>query len=294
MLVFQFEKPMHSTMSLEPFTLLRMGLGTNRITNTKEAHELLRFACDKGINFFDTANIYQDGESELALAKALKPYAKHLCITTKGGYKKHAPGVYKPEGHPERLKQNLEASLGRLELEHIDLYQLHRIDPEIPLEDSLGMLKDLQLQGKIRNLGLSEVSVAQLEQVLSIVPIVSVQNRYNVLERNHEEVVNYCEKHDLLFIPFFPLGSSRHLLPQALVQLLQRIAKQYGKTHQQIALSWLLHRSPQMLPIPGTLSKQHLLDNIAALTVELSAEDLNDINYYYEHYEKQSCHSSAH
>jgi pyridoxine 4-dehydrogenase len=272
----------HSTIALKEFQLLRMGLGTNRISNTTEAHELLRFACDEGINFIDTANIYQDGDSELAIAKALSSYAKHLCITTKGGYKKHAPGVYKPEGHPEQLKRHVDASLRRLGLEHIDLYQLHRIDPDIPMEDSLGALKQLQTQGKISYLGLSEVTVEQLDQAQTIVPIVSVQNRYNIFERNHEDVVNYCEKHDLVFIPFFPLGSSRHLFPESLVQLLQKIASRYAKTPEQIALSWLLMRSPIMLPIPGTLSKQHLLENIGSLAFTLSTEDLTAIGNYHQ------------
>jgi pyridoxine 4-dehydrogenase len=268
---------MFNTIQLENFTLLRMGLGTNRIRNSSEAHELLRFACEQGINFYDTANIYQDGESELSIAVALKPYSKHLCITTKGGFKKQPSGVYKPEGHPLKLKQNLEASLVHLGLDKIDLYQLHRIDPEVPMEESLGALKELQIEGKIRHIGLSEVSVLQLKKAQSIVQVVSVQNRYNVFERDHDAVIDYCTEEGIVFIPFFPLGSSRHLFPESMMQVLNIIAKQYNHTPQQVALAWLLNRSPYILPIPGTLSKQHVLDNIAALFLELSSQDLKKI-----------------
>lgn len=268
----------NSTIILEPLTLFRLGLGTNRIKNVKEAHELLCFARDKGINFFDTANIYQDGESERGIAAALKPYAKHLCISTKGGFRKDGPGVYTPEGHPDKLKQNLEASLKRLDLDRIELYQLHRIDPNIPMEDSLGTLKDLQQAGKIGHVGLSEVSVTQIEQARRVMPIISIQNRYNVFERNHESVVDYCTQHSLIFLPFFPLGSSRHLFSEHVIQTLKTIGAHYGASPEQVALAWLLHRSPYMLPIPGTLSKQHLSDNIAAASLSLSASHLNTIN----------------
>src|SRR5690349_12647947 len=142
---------------LGDLTISRIGLGTNRITNTPESHHLLRTAYEQGVNFFDTANIYQDGESELSLAAALSPYPKNVCIATKGGFKKQGPGIYKPEGHPAQLRKNLEDSLSRLRINQIDLYQLHRVDPEVPLEDSLSALKDLQAEGKIRHLGLSEV-----------------------------------------------------------------------------------------------------------------------------------------
>lgn len=269
---------MQNTIQLENFTLLRMGLGTNRITNSIEAHALLRFAYDQGIHFYDTANIYQDGESELAIAAALKPYAAHLCIATKGGFRKDAPGVYTPEGHPPKLRENLDASLMRLGVEQIDLYQLHRIDPDVPMEESVGALKDLQSEGKIRYIGLSEVSVSQLEKALSIVQIVSVQNRYNVFERNHEAVVDYCNQQGIVFIAFFPLGSARHLFPTDMLHTLNTIAAQYNKTPQQVALAWLLQRAASLLPIPGTLSTQHLSDNIAALSFMLSAEDVKKIN----------------
>lgn len=269
---------MDHRISLKSFQLFPIGLGTNRITNTKEARELLGFARDQGINFFDTANIYQDGDSECAIARALHPYAQHLCIATKGGFKKNDDGSYVPEGHPEKLKQNVEDSLKRLQLSHIDLYQLHRIDPKVPLEDSLGMLKALQDMGKIRHIGLSDVSVAQIKQAETITQVASVQNRYNVFERKHEDVVAYCHEQGIIFIPFYPLGSPRHLFPEQGAQMLKLIAAQYQKTPEQVALAWALHRSPQILPIPGTLSKKHVLDNIAALTLELLAEDVSRLD----------------
>jgi pyridoxine 4-dehydrogenase len=269
---------MAHSLQLGDLTICRMGLGTNRITNSPEAHDLLRSAFKLGINFFDTANIYQDGESELSIAAALKPYAKHLCITTKGGFKKYGVGIYKPEGHPDKLKQNLEESLLRLQLNQIDLYQLHRVDPSIPIEDSLGALKDLQTEGKIRYFGLSEVSIPQIEKAQSIINVMTVQNHYNLFERNNDDVVDYCQQQGIIFIPFFPLGSARHLFSDHLMQTLGSIAKRYHSTSQQIALAWLFKRSSFILPIPGTLSRQHLVDNMSALSIELSPFDLEKLS----------------
>lgn len=276
------ENNMKSTIPLGDLELFRIGLGTNRLTNTKEAHELLKFAQTQGINFFDTANIYQDGESEKSIAQALRPYAKNLCIATKGGYRKDGLDLYIPEGNPQKLKENLENSLRRLQVEQIYLYQLHRVDPLVPMAESLGALNELQSAGKIRYIGLSEVTVSQIEEAMKIVSIQSVQNRYNVLERNHEAVVDFCHNHGIIFIPFFPLGSSRHLFSSGVVEILRDIAKQYERTPEQIALAWLLQRSPYMLPIPGTLSKHHLLDNVNSIALNLSAGDFARIKAFKE------------
>lgn len=263
--------------NIQPFKLNPIGLGTNRITNVKEAHDLLRFAVDQGINFIDTANVYQDGESELSIKQALFPYQKNLCIATKAGFKKESQTVYTPEGDPKKLRENLEKSLKRLQLDRIDLFQLHRIDPNVPLEESVGGLKDLQDEGKIRHIGLSEVTVEQIKRAQAIAPIVSVQNRYNVFERNYEDVVNFCENEKIVFIPFFPLGSARNLIPVEKMKILEQVASNHKATAQQVALAWLLNRSSFMLPIPGTLSKQHLSENLSAQSISLSKNEIEMI-----------------
>jgi pyridoxine 4-dehydrogenase len=268
---------MHTLITLEPFKIFRIGLGTNRITDTNKAHDLLRFARDQGINFFDTANIYQDGESEKGIASALYPYRKDLCIATKGGFVKTADS-YVPEGHPEKLKKNLHESLKRLRLERIDLYTLHRIDPNVPLKESLGMLKELQNEGLINHIGLSEVTVAQVKEAQAIIKVASVQNHFNIVSREHEPVLDYCDENKIIFIPFFPLGSARHSFSKSAIDTLSLIAKQYGNTPSQVALAWLLQRSPYMLPIPGTLSKEHVRENIESKSLNLSREDLSKID----------------
>jgi pyridoxine 4-dehydrogenase len=241
----------------------RLGLGTNRITDTDEARALLRRAVELGVNFIDTAHTYRDGASEITIGKTLAPYSEDLLIATKGGMR---------GASPDRLRADLEDSLQRLQTDCIDLYQLHRVDQSVPLEITMGAMKQFRDEGKIRSVGLSEVDVAQIEQAQQIVPIASVQNEYNLVKRQYEAVLEYCTAHDIIFIPWFPLGGlggdTVHVNA-----LTEGLAKKYNAKPQQIALSWLLARSPIMLPIPGTLSIKHLLSNLEAASIRLSAED---------------------
>lgn len=257
----------------------RLGFGAMRITgpgiwgdpeNPKEARAVLRRVIELGINFIDTADSYGPEVSENLIAEVLYPYPKDLIIATKGGLTRQGPDLWEPVGRPEYLQQCVEMSLRRLKLDCIDLYQLHRIDPKVPAEESLGMLKDLQQQGKIRHIGLSEVSVAEIENAKKIVDIVSVQNLYNLSNRQSEPVLEYCEKHGIGFIPWFPIASGELAHPGG---ELDRLAKQKGATTAQLAIAWLLKRSPVMLPIPGTSSVKHLEENVAAASLELSAEE---------------------
>ena len=247
-------------------TVNRLGLGTNRITDTPEARSLLHRAVESGINFIDTADTYAATASESTIGNTFAPYPAGLIIATKGGMV--SGGV---DASPMHLQEALNASLGRLKLERIDLYQLHRVDPVVPLEVSVRFLKEVREQGKIRHIGLSEVSIAQLEAAHKIVPIASVQNRYNLLDREHDEMVDYCEANGIVFIPFRPLGGVNRPMQE---QLIDRIAEQHQITPQQLGLAWLLHRSPALLPIPGTLSIEHLEANIVAASVKLNTEAL--------------------
>lgn len=260
-------------------TVNRLGFGAMRITgegvwgepkNPDEARKVLRRAVELGVNFIDTADSYGPEVSERIIAETLYPYPKDLVIATKGGFTRQGPGKWAPVGRPEYLRQCVEMSLRRLKLDRIDLYQLHRLDPKVPAEETLGALKDLQKAGKIRLIGLSEVSVAELEQASKIVGVVSVQNQYNLSDRKHEEVVNYCEKHNLAFIPWFPVGAGQLTKPGG---PLDEIAKRRHATVAQLALAWLLHRSPVILPIPGTSSVAHLEQNVAAAGVQLDPEE---------------------
>ena len=236
----------------------RLGFGTMRLTGTgiwgepadrAEAVAVLRRAVELGINLIDTADSYGPEVAENIVAEALHPYPAGLVIATKGGFQRPGPGKWVEDGRPEHLREACEGSLRRLKLERIDLYQLHRIDPKVPMEDQIGTLLDLQSQGKIRYIGLSEVDVSQIEAVRRLTPIVSVQNRYNLVDRGSEEVLEYCTREDIGFIPWFPLATG------ALAKTdgpLERAAERMGAQPSQIALAWLLHRSPVMLPIPGT------------------------------------------
>ncbi len=244
-------------------SVYRIGLGTNRITDTPEAHALLKRAVELGVNFIDTAHTYAGGASETAIGNTLAPYSADLLVATKGGWS---------DTRPEQLRDLLETSLRRLRTDCIDLYQLHRVNPEVPLEDSVGMLKRFQEEGKIRHIGLSEVTVEQLQQAQQITPIASVQNEYNVAIRTHEALVDYCTKHAIVFIPWFPLGGLRGDTAKV-ERLVAATAKKYDVTSQQIALAWLLQRSPMILPIPGTLSIDHLESNLQAATLQLTPED---------------------
>jgi aryl-alcohol dehydrogenase-like predicted oxidoreductase len=253
----------------------RLGFGSMRITgkgiwadpkDPEEARRVLRRAVELGVNFIDTADSYGPAVSEPLIGSTLSPYPKGLVIATKGGLTRQGPDAWAPVGRPEYLRQQLEMSLRYLRVERIDLYQLHRIDPKVPVEESLGALKDAQKQGKIRHIGLSEVSVADIERAQKTATIVSVQNLYNLLDRQHEPVLQYCKKQNIAFIPWFPVGAGK--LAQAGGPL-DQAAKRHGATVAQLSLAWLLHHSPVMLPIPGTSRVAHLEENIAAASLRL-------------------------
>ncbi len=261
----------------------RLGFGAMRITgdgvwgeprDRSEAIRVLRRAVELEINFIDTADSYGPHVSEEIIAEALYPYPKGLVIATKAGFDRPGPNQWKENGRPEHLRAALEGSLQRLRLDRIDLFQLNRIDPKVPAEDQLGTLKDLQAQGKIRHIGLSEVTVKQIEHARTIVPIVTVQNRYSLADRGSEDVLDYCEQAKIGFIPWFPLGSGK--LSSA-GSVLARSAAKLKITTSQLALAWLLWRSPVMLPIPGTSRVEHLEENVAAASIKLSDAELLEI-----------------
>jgi pyridoxine 4-dehydrogenase len=234
----------------------RIGLGTNRLTNTSEHVALAKEAVAAGLGHIDTAHTYTGGESEETIGAALSPVDDGVVVATKGGW---GAG----NGRPDVLRGQIEQSLRRLRTETIALYYLHRVDPETPLEDSLGAIKEYRESGKVRHVGLSEVGIDQIERAREVVPIAAVQNNYSLAERKHDDVVDYCAAQGIVFVPFFPLRGvgSRHL---------SEIADRHGASPAQIALAWLLRRSPTTLPIPGTLSLEHVKENLAALEIELS------------------------
>jgi pyridoxine 4-dehydrogenase len=257
----------------------RLGFGAMRLTgdgiwgwppDRANALKVLKRAVELGVNLIDTADAYGPEVSELLIAEALHPYPKDLVIATKGGNTRPGPGQWVPDGRPEYLKQCVEKSLKRLRLDRIDLYQLHRIDPKVPEEDSLGALKEMQDSGKIRYVGLSEVSPEQIERARKILPIVTVQNQYNIANRKWENTLAYCEKENLGFMPWSPIGGNRGL---AAGGALETTAKKHGVSTVQLALAWLLHRSQVMLPIPGTSSVPHLEENMAAAAIKLDPEE---------------------
>lgn len=250
--------------TFDGITVNRLGLGTNRIHDTEAGYALLKRAVELGINFIDTAHVYAGGESELTIGNALAPYNEGVIIATKGGMGNGAK--------PDQLRSELEESFRRLKTDHIDLYQLHRVDAGTPLAETMGAFKQFRDEGLIRHIGLSEVSVAQLEEAAAIVPIASVQNEYNVAVRKHEDLVDYCTAHSIAFIPWFPLGGLRGDTEKVEAQV-TAMAEKYDATPQQLALAWLLKRSPMMLPIPGTTSPDHLEDNLRAALIKLSDED---------------------
>jgi aryl-alcohol dehydrogenase-like predicted oxidoreductase len=218
------------------------------------------------VNFIDTADSYGPETSELLIAEALHPYPRDLVIATKGGLTRPAPNEWHRDASPAHLRQACEASLRRLRLDCIDVYQLHAIDHNVPIEDSLGELEKLKREGKIRHVGVSNFTVEDLERARSIVPIVSVQNRYNASDRRYENVIDYCERHELAFIPWYPLAAGDHANNPGATELAQ-IARDHNTTSAQAAIAWLLARSPAMLPIPGTSSIAHLEENVAAASV---------------------------
>ena len=263
--------------------VIRLGFGAMRITgkgiwgepeDRDEAIRVLRRAVDLGINFIDTADSYGPHVSEQLIAEALYPYPSDLVIATKAGFDRTGPDQWVTNGRPEHLRAACEGSLRRLRLERIDLFQLHRIDPAVPVNDQLGTLKDLQSEGKIKHIGLSEVSVAQIENALRAVPIVTVQNRYSVVDRAAEDVLEYCEKANIGFIPWFPLAAGK---VSAAGSALTAAAARLKITPSQLAIAWLLWRSPVMLPIPGTSRVKHLEENIAAAQQHVDSETLRGL-----------------
>jgi aryl-alcohol dehydrogenase-like predicted oxidoreductase len=252
------------TFSIADMTVNRLGFGAMRVTgegvwgeppDRESARAVLRRAVELGVNLIDTADSYGPGVSEELIAEALYPYPDGVVIATKGGLERSGPGKWHRNGHPDHLRQACEGSLKRLRLERIDLYQLHAPDPNVPVAESLGELNALQNEGKIRHIGISNFNAEQLAQARELSTVVSVQNRYSVDDREHEPVLEICERDGLGFLPWYPLGAGSVANPQT-------------------ALAWLLHRSPVMLPIPGTSSIDHLEENVAAAEVELSDEDL--------------------
>lgn len=269
------------TVRLGELTVNRMAFGAMRVTgpgvwgepkDPAAMRKLLVRAFELGHNFFDTADSYGPAVSERLIAEALHPYPAGLVIGTKGGFTRPDRG-WTPNGRPEHLRRALEGSLKRLRLERIDLYQFHTPDPKVPFADSFGALADLQTAGKIRHLGISSVSVRQLEQARGIAPVVSVQNRYNIEDRASDDVLAACEKAGIAFIPWYPLGAG-HALRSAKVK---DVTARHGATPSQVALAWLLARSLVMLPIPGTCSIAHLEENAAAANLKLSAADIAEL-----------------
>lgn len=262
----------------------RLGYGAMRITgegiwgepaDRAEAVRVLRKAVELGINFIDTADSYGPEVSEKIIAEALHPYPADLVIATKGGFDRTGPNKWVENGRPEHLRSACEGSLRRLRLEQIALYQLHRIDPKVPAEEQLGTLKELQAEGKIEHIGLSEVSVQQIQHAQTIVPIVSVQNRYSLTDRGSEAVLQYCEQQKLAFIPWFPLAAGKLSGGESPIG---RVATKLKVTPSEVALAWLLARSAVMLPIPGTSSVKHLEENVAAAGLKIDEEKMEELS----------------
>lgn len=261
----------------------RLGFGAMRITgegiwgeprDPENAKRVLRRAAELGVDFIDTADAYGPAVSELLIGEALAPYKPGVVIATKGGLTRQGPNEWLPVGRPEYLRQQVEMSLRHLKLETIELWQLHRIDPKVPLEESLGAIRKLQEQGKIRFVGLSEVSVEEIEEARKVIEVVSVQNEYNIANRKSEKVLEYCDQNKIGFIPWFPVAAGKLAQPGG---KLDQAAKKHGATVAQLSLAWLLHRSPVMLPIPGTSSIAHLEENMQAAGLELSENEWQDL-----------------
>jgi pyridoxine 4-dehydrogenase len=235
----------------------RVGLGTNRLRKTRENVAFVQEAVAAGVTHIDTAHMYAGGESEETIGAALASIPDACVVATKGGWR---------SGRPEVLRAEIEESLRRLRTDRIDLYYLHRVDPETPLEESVGAIRDARDRGEIRHVGLSNVDIDHIERARRVMPIVAVQDHYNLVERTSDHVVDYCAGEGIVFVPYFPLHGDGG-------RVLAEIAERHGATEQQIALAWLLRRSPAMLPIPGTLSLEHVRENLAALEIELSGEE---------------------
>jgi aryl-alcohol dehydrogenase-like predicted oxidoreductase len=274
---------MEKTFKLGDKTINRLGYGAMRITGEgiwgepadhDNAVKVLKRAVELGVNFIDTADAYGPKVSENLIREALYPY-DGLVIATKGGLTRGGPGIWTPDGSPGHLREALSASLERLGLEQIELYQFHRPDPKVPFEDSVGALVELRQQGKIKHLGLSNVTTVQLKIALDMTPIVSVQNNYSVLNRDSEDVLRLCEEKGVMFIPYFPIGGNTGGLNE---QVLQSVADKHGATVRQIGLAWLLQHSPVMVPIPGTANVTHLEENMRAVEITLDDQDIERLD----------------
>jgi pyridoxine 4-dehydrogenase len=261
----------------------RLGFGAMRITgkgiwgepkDPEEARRVLKRAVEIGVNFIDTADSYGPDVSERLIGETLSPFPKGLVVATKGGLTRQGPDRWSPDGRPDYLTKEVEKSLRLLKTDVIDLWQLHRIDPKVPVEQSLDPIVKLKQQGKIRHIGLSEVKPKEIDRARKVVEIVSVQNLYNLGDRQHEDVLEYCERHNIGFIPWFPVAAGKLARPGG---KLDKIAKRHGATVAQLSIAWLLHRSPVMLPIPGTSSVAHLEENMKAADVSLSEAEMKEI-----------------
>jgi pyridoxine 4-dehydrogenase len=267
------------TLVVGDLTVNRMGYGAMRITgpgiwgdppDPEESKRVLRRAVDLGVNFIDTAAAYE--ASERLIGEAFAPCPEGLVIATKAGHYRPGPGEWRIDSSPEAIRRQTEQSLRDLRVERLDLQQLHRVDPHVPIEESVGTLKELQDEGKVRHIGVSNVTVDELRRAQSVASIVSVQNEYNVADRRSDDVVDVCEADGLVFLPWFPLGAGRLTSSGG---ALDRVAARRAATRAQVALAWLLHRSPMMLVIPGTNSMEHLVENVAAAGLRLDDEDLS-------------------
>jgi pyridoxine 4-dehydrogenase len=261
-------------------TVNRIGFGAMRVTgdgiwgpptDRERAKAALRKAVELGVNFIDTADSYGPNVSEELIAEALYPYPDDLVIATKGGLLRPGPGRWEPDGRPEHLREVCEGSLRRLKLDQIPLYQFHRPDPKVPLAESIGALVELRAEGKIRHLGVSNVSEAQLNEAQKLTPVVSVQNRYNLNDRSSDAMVDLCEQEGIVFLPWAPIQESDQLVP------VLTAAERHHMSTRQVALAWLLNRSPQILPIPGSGSAEHVAQNVAAAAIQLTNEEANAI-----------------
>lgn len=255
---------MKRTITLGGIEVRRIGLGTNRLRDTDENVAFIRGAVDAGVQMIDTAHLYTGGQSEKTIGRALSGARSHVVVATKGGYGTAG------RGKPEVLRQEIEQSLASLRADRIALYYLHRVDPETPIEESLGAIKEFVDRGAIERVGISKVDIPLIERARKVVPIAAVQNEYNVDQRASDDVVDYCEREGIVFVPYYPLRAE----PSRAVR---EAASRHGATPQQVMLAWLLERSPAMLPIPGTLSLEHLRENIGALSVELSDAEFEEI-----------------
>jgi len=261
----------------------RIGYGAMQLTgfgvfgevaDRENAKKVLQQAIMSGVNFIDTAEAYGPELNESLISEALYPYTSDLVIATKGGFDRPGPNKWEPNGDPDYIRKNIEGSLRRLKVETIDLWQLHRFDPKIPVEETLAPVMEAVKAGKIKYVGLSEVNIVQIEQAEKVVPIVSVQNLYNLGNKQWDEIVDYTAKREMAFIPWFPLASG----PDKLAEKINKIAARYEATTAQIALAWLLKRSPNILLIPGTKSVEHLQENLAAAKIELTEEEFNELS----------------